>query len=251
MSTQIQLRSIQLPPISSPLLDLSNRSNLVRQRQINIPEQVQRKKGMGLFKALSHPQQWRVETITGTRNKIEGDFATLGPMGALGDDVICEIILNYSLLQTFVTGIANIKEETIIRVMKNVLFQPVATYLHTKIDILAPLKSQALRKSLHNAVNNSMMKGAPYRLVLNTDGVDYASVVNKMPTSSLIKSGMAPGAKKGWYNLLLLEGRNKSKTSFTAMVKSIASLFPAGMAKRYFNRTSYNLARSLFQFSKR
>lgn len=230
--------------------DPERRQSLQRRRQDNVLNQSLRKQGIKKFRTASHPQQWRVDLITGARKKVHGAFARLGPLGELGDDIVIFINLNLdliSLLQRFEFSITTQKVEAAI--FQDII-EPVIKYLDKKIEIWVPVDTTDLRKSLHNALKiDSSIISNPFRVILNTKGVPYAGPVNKMPTASLRKSGKAPQARKGWYNLLLLNGRNLAKRKRKIVINKLKLLFPKAKLKKYFKKkTPYSISKSLFSF---
>lgn len=226
-----------------------SRQDLVRKRQENKVEQELRKIGLEKMKTGAHSQMWRVEAITGARKKVEGIFAQLGAMGELGEDVCTYIELNLSVLNTLNGMGFNLSYSEVELSCLTIAVKPIIDYLHAWVDIWVPLDTGALRSSLHTAVNETTLT-FPFRCVLSTKGISYASVVNKMPTVSLRKSGKAPRARTGWYNLLLLNARVKAKLAFRKMVSNVGSKLDPILAKEIFNnRNRYNIARSLFAFS--
>ena len=232
--------------------DIANRPDLERKRQLNKVEQALRKIGLDLMKLGIHPQEWRVDAVTGARKKVTGFGATLGPMGSLGDDVILEILLNTGIITQLRSLKIDISVGKLEAIIRSELMNPLLHYLRQKINVWAPLRTGALRTSLLNSLISSTTSSFPFRLVLKTQGIAYAGPVNKMPQMWLRRSGTTPQARKGWYNLLLLNGRNKAKKLLSAMVKHVATLLPKPIIKLYFpRRTSWNLARALFRVSLR
>lgn len=120
------------------------------------------------------------------------------------------------------------------RSMRNSLGEPISTIVHDVRDVV-----------------NALSSGAPFiRMVLSTPDIDYANPVNNMPTSWLAHPGSHPpgtrgrlgtvlhdpNARKGWYNLILLRGRQFAKKEFYQMLKNLAQGIRGG----------YNFWRSMF-----
>jgi len=208
----------------------------------------ERKQGLAKMRARTHSQMWRVSKITGARKKVHGAGATLGPMGSFGDNVILELDINRALLKTLQKYKVPITAGKLLNLARTQVLMPVKTKILEDINKWVPRDTGKLRNSMRNAVRSSPISTFPVRLVINTRGVDYAKPVNRMPQIWL-RHAKDPQARKGWFNLVLLDGRNLAKKKFPQLVSHTATLLPRKFIKTIFpRRTLYNVARSLYKF---
>jgi hypothetical protein len=216
------------------------------------------KRGLKELKAGTHPQQWRA-----TAHK--GKYSKLGPMGELGDDVICEIGISRIGAQ-MLNGkiIKELNYTNLFRILRNSVYEPLKQAINAWIDIKVPADTEELRQSMKNALTpsgGSQTNSMPLLIILNTRGIPYASVVNKMPSeavkhpgnhaSSIGRYGATlddPGAISGWYNWVLLQGRTKARALFNQFIKSdvqnIISPFATQLGLK--GSAVYNSARQMF-----
>jgi hypothetical protein len=223
-----------------------------------------RKAGVRNLLQGTHPQQYRQTAPTPSKN-LQGPLATLGPMGELGDDVIMEIDLSYAGKQTINQRLSrDLNVTNIFRELRNNVYEPLREYIEKWIDIKVPSDTTELRNSMKNAMKpsgGSRTNGFPMLVIMNTAGVDYAKVVNNMtdlmlkhPASHHRNIGRfgAPlddkGAVKGFYDWIVLMGRNKAVKLFQDYVKNIVQpiVKPVANMLGITGSLVYNTARQLF-----
>jgi len=253
-------------PARSRASQLGTAASGLKRQRINAPARAaHRKAKVKELKRGTHSQQWRQTSPASPAapaKRLQGPGATLGPMGALGDDVIVEVDLNISVMQQLkIMGVKELNQNALFRLMRKELYEPLKAYCITKINIWAPSDTDELRIALRTALTpagGSQTNGFPLRVILNTRGIPYAGPVNNMPNSWLRHPAKHhrnvgrygsnlndPGAVKGWYSLILLNGRKKAAKLFSKAVKEAAKAIPTGI---FGNRTAYNIARSLFAY---
>jgi len=217
-----------------------------------------RKFGVQTLKAGTHPQQWR-QTAPTPSKVLQGAGATLGPLGTLGDDIIFEVSLTYEGTQVLQQLRGTLSLASLNRMFRNDVWNELQAYIDGKIDTWVPMDSGDLRNSMHNAISptqtgKSQGQTFPFRMTLSTPGIDYAKPVNKMPTPWLTHPAsyhrnvgrygstlQDPEAKYGWYDLVLLNARNKAHPVIQAFFNSISDLL-----KPIFQKDAYNYARQMF-----
>lgn len=229
------------------------------QKQSHQLQQGVRKYGLQRFKDKTHPQMWRV-------NAHGGHFAKLGPMGELGDDVIIQVDLNPKYRKMIEDGIFG-KSFSVIKVYHlfyNAVYMDVRNETDKWIDIKVPADSNDLRKSMHDAIRSkggSNIRNFPFMVVLNTRGIEYAKVVNKMKEKFIKHKGTHTydygksgnllddmGAVKGWYDWILLMSRTKARTLFKTFIQNDIMPIISNIAIKLGlkNTDIYNAARQMF-----
>lgn len=192
-------------------------------------------------------------------------------MGELGDDVVFEVKLSpygSKILQSKISK--QISKQSVWRTFYNIVYdndQPlgVKQYVNKQIDIWVPSDTGDLRQALKNAITpsgGSTTQDFPFKVVLNTEGIPYAKPVNKMPEEyiqhspgqtyhkTIGRTGKKlndPKTKKGWYNLILINGRKKAKNLVQEFLKTIATDFVTPvMTKMGISGTAYNEVKKWF-----
>jgi len=211
--------------------------------------QAERKARVKQFKKGTHPQMWRKKRSGGAGSK-------LGPMGELGDDVIIEVTPRARF-----DTVKEISKNKVIGMITTMIHRPLSKYMNDKINIWVPSELGKLRDSIESRLKVStatlkpFTQTQPYRMVIGTPGVPYAAPVNKMPTSwlqhrgSVGRFGVArndPNARKGWWNLLLVNGRNLAQRVYKDFINNgiVPLIRPLKGVLGIKNVT--NFARSLF-----
>jgi hypothetical protein len=181
----------------------------------------------------------------------------LGPAGPLGEDVIIEMYLRAKHNQ--ITSVLPLN--TLFNLIETHIFDPLDAYLTSKIEIWVPKDTGDLREALHKMVTRSkntitrISVRAPFIVKLGTPGLEYAKPVNRMSSSMLQHKNQVsrkgnklddPKALQGWYNLLLLNGRNNARLFYNDFIKNeivplLKPLQTAGAIK-----SAWNFARSIF-----
>lgn len=200
-----------------------------------------------------HPQMWRNNYSGGN---LTGPGARLGPYGELGDSIIFSMdLVRPYLLKPF--GFSEMFLRT--KFKSDVLF-PLLQFMRDKINRWVPMMSGKLRESLFQSLTNaggSHINKFPFILLLNTEGVPYAGPVNQMPNKWLRHPSPThpnrrhgyilndPNATKGWFNLLLLNGRKKAKQFIQAYLRDLGRSIPAAILQ-FYGVTGYAIVRSLF-----
>jgi hypothetical protein len=184
--------------------------------------------GKKQLKRGTHPQMWRAA----------GPGGRLGPMGPLGDDVIIEIKFKPAMKSAW--DLTKLNETETKTAIEDAIFTPLEEYLKSKIKVWVPKDTGNLRRQLLATVSNSfatidhVSTARPFRVSIGTPGVEYANVVNKMPTRWLQHPGTHPPgtkgrrrkplndpeARRGWYNLLLLNGRREARSLYKDFLKN-------------------------------
>lgn len=210
--------------LSERLVKQRKKRGLVTQRKGYKLRQATHKFGQKQLKQGTHPQMWRAG----------GPGSRLGPMGELGDDVIIEIFLKPKA-QQLVNATREISMRKIKTGIKQTIYNPLEKYLYGRIDLDVPSDTENLRKQIKGRINDAIITidqistTSPFRVVLGTPNVPYAGPVNRMPTSWLQHtSGTGrqgdplndPNAKKGWYNLTLLNGRNRAMRLYKDFIRN-------------------------------
>jgi len=157
-------------------------------------------------------------------------------MGAFPDDIIIEVFLTFN--PSF------LPRELSLRMLKTGLrreiYDPLRQFVESIVNINAPRDTGSLRESMERKVGegkptiDQLSNSQPFVVKLGTPGVMYAKPVNKMPTGWLKhpRRGQRnigrqgdplddPKAKKGWYDLLLLNGRNRAMRLWKNYLKNI------------------------------
>jgi len=223
-----------------------------------------RKYGRQNLKAGTHPQQWR-QTSPTPAQVLQGPGATLGPMHELGDDVMIYCGLSYQGEQFLVSKIArelNVMNFT--RLFRNEVYEKLRVYVNKWIAIKVPMDTEDLRNSMRNAMTpsgGSLTNKYPFEILMNTKGIPYASVMNEAPEAWLRHPASYhrnigrfgaplndPRAVKGWYNWIVLMGRQYAEKLFKAFVKSTIQplIKPFGPLIGVSGIGVYHLARSIF-----
>lgn len=176
-----------------------------------------------------HPQMWRAG----------GPGGRLGPFRELGPHLIIDILpnLDYYLVLSLERGLT---ESMILGRLRSMVYAPVRELVRRQVDSKVPADTYKLRNSMKEALTRrggSIPDALPFHLELNTRGVPWANTVNNMPSEWLKHPGSHsgyglfskktgrrlhdPGAKKGFYNEILLNAQNvagKGVRNFRAWV---------------------------------
>jgi hypothetical protein len=240
---------------------ISNGSSLNRTR--NQPARTAiRKVGVKQLKAGTHPQQWRQTGATPAKT-LSGHGAKLGPMGELGDDVILEVGLTMEGERLLKIRAPEWSLNNIKTLFRNEVYDPLQEHVDQKIDLWVPMDTGELRNSMHNALTpsgGSKTNDFPFKILLNTEGIPYAKPVNNMPSDWLqhpgghfINRGRFGGslldedAKKGWYNLVLVNGRSEARKLVEGFIRdTIQDLIRTNAGKLGVFGNYYQKARSMF-----
>lgn len=227
-----------------------------------------RKKGVESFKDKTHPQMWRV-------NRHGGIGARLGPMGALGEDVILEVTFLDTRIPPAQRGLFKSLFTQIESTFTGDVHDPLAAYMIGKIETWVPMDTGRLRNSMRSVVEASggsvegMRRGATYRMTLGTPSyqnrsVTYASVVNKMPTAWLrhpgnhrnvsyrkrVKGKPAPlddpEARTKFYDLIVVNSRNLAQRLWKEYLDNQIVPRIKDVAKAAGIKNPHAFARSLF-----
>lgn len=187
------------------------------------------------------------------RAKVTPYHRNLGPMGELGMDIVIEVSITddldqYQIREFNYKNVATILESTIYEPLREYLMGPGRGGVSGLINTTAPRDTGALRESLEDGVEAGLpsiddfqKKVGPFSVKLGTPEIPYAKPVNKMPTTWLRhpkqsaqrahlnvgrrgKKLKDPEARSGWYNLILLNGRNKARRLYDAFIKEIITL---------------------------
>jgi hypothetical protein len=169
----------------------------------------------------------------------------LGPMGELGDDIIIsvELTTNYQKFMESMKRITGrrlrIKDldtpaEVYRSVWGNVYF-PLQQHVTTEINSNVPKATTDLVDSMKKSIKVPLGGSFPLIMILNTAGIDYAKPVNRMPDTWLkhptavhsntrkIKGRLVilvdPQARRGWYDITLLNGRNRARRLWSEYIK--------------------------------
>lgn len=219
-------------------------------------QRLQRKIGIQKLKQGTHTQQWRLEGLEGTRQAMVGAFAKLGPAGGTGPDYVMKIDFTYSIFNYYRSaGGTLLIQDFVVEFSKAI--HHVMSELHQKIEIYVPLGDDipskghsggTLRRTLHNSVNAAYSTSFPMSVQLDASSLDYSGPANQMPTRSLQRSGRAPGARRWWYNLLLLHGRNEAKKAILNVMKKLGSQIDPQVLSNLGLRSGYNLMQKLVRY---
>lgn len=175
----------------------------------------------------------------------------LGPAGELGSDII--IKMSRSLKFPRIVKLLGGSKTSVLELLRQDIYEPLIRYVSQRINRYAPRDTGNLRRSLMASIRTqpTQILRFPFRVVLNTRGVDYAKVVNRMPTSWLKHPGSHtstskvgklgksitvrqlhdPDAVKGWYNFILKDARDRAKKLFSSFLTKTGD---------------YNLSRQMF-----
>ena len=224
------------------------------------------KAGQRSLRGGTHPQQSFRGGTSGPRKKLTSPGAKLGPMGELGDDVIFEVGLREGVLEAYrLLGAPRSFNKTAFwRDLRNMVYIPFQIFMDKRIESWPPSDTDDLRKSLHNSITasgGSNIRSFPFQVVLNTRGIPYAGPVNKMPVSWTRHKGSHPptknslgtgflndpNTKKGFYDLLLLNGRNIAVKLMKDFLQAQAAKLPSTFQLPGKKRNRFNLVKSLFQ----
>jgi hypothetical protein len=161
-------------------------------------------------------------------------------MGELGDDIIIQVDVNKpavnqlkNLKEFRVKGLAT--ESNIYQsIWANVYFS-LQAFTTTQINALAPKMTSDLRKSMKKSIKVDKNGDFPLTMIINTAGIEYAKPVNRMPSEWLIHPSAThpnvrkvggklyilndPKAKKGFYDLTLLNSRNRARRLWKEYLK--------------------------------
>jgi hypothetical protein len=168
-------------------------------------------------------------------------------MGELGDDIIISIELtaNYrkfvdsvkaALGKRFRIKDLDTPSEVYRSAWGNVYF-PLQREATVQINNNAPKFKGDLRKSMKQSIKVPLAGSFPLVMILNTAGIQYAKPVNRMP-SAWLKHPTAthrnirrvgaravilvdPEAKGGWYDLTLLNSRNRARKLWRDYIKKV------------------------------
>jgi len=208
-----------------------------------------RKVGRKAFRQGTHPQMWRA-------TKHGGAFSRLGPMGPFSNKVIVKIErkpLYYQGLREFedlkrqniMSGRPPYSDRTIAIALESTVHDKVETYVLERIDTWVPKDTGSLRKAMISVVykaaatvENFQKNTGPYIMEVGTPNIEYAKPVNKMPDWALQHPPHAPDpfrgtkgrrnatlvdpqAKSGWFNLILLNSRNKARAQVKKMRREV------------------------------
>lgn len=221
-----------------------------------------REHGRKALKQGTHPQMWRAR----------GPGGKLGPMGEMGEDVILEVtFIPGKLIKLGPSGpvkdiIASLKRSIETNFARGV-HRPLEELIISKINTWVPMDTGNLRKQMiavtynASATVDGMKEGKTYRMTAGTPGVKYASVVNKMPVTWLKHPAgyhrnigrqkdplNDPLAKEGWYDLTVLNARNKAKQLFPDFLTNtvVPILKPLEKIRGSGIKSAHNYARTLF-----
>jgi hypothetical protein len=223
----------------------------VRLKQPTVREKVH-KFGQKQLKGGTHPQMWRAGSAGGR----------LGPMGELGDDVIIEMKFRHAIKFVFET--TPLSERKVKTFIEDSIYTPLEDFLGEKINTWVPKDTGNLRRRLLGVINEGFSSidristNIPFRVEVGTPGVPYAKVVNKMPKRWLQHPGghpsgtkgrrgkvlYDPDAKKGWYSLLLLNGRRKATKLYKDFLKN--DILPILRGQPGFTKNPVSKVRTLF-----
>lgn len=236
-----------------------------------------RKQRQKQFRAGTHPQQWwRVKDIRGARKKILGTGANLGPMGELGDEIIIQLKLSfgYNLVEKV---LPDLSRDKVWKLIQENVYVPLAVELDKKIFKWVPVMSGALSDSIRKSMTpdssiitkEAFLQTNMFEVVLNTKGIPYGKPVNKMPKRYTVhpashhpnrRNGYSlydPSAEPGFFNLLVVHGRNYAKALFIAFMrnnfvpvikKALAGITALKtMLGLNINANPYNIAQSLIE----
>jgi len=208
-----------------------------------------RRVGQKAFKEGSHPQMWRVK-------KHGGAFSKLGPMGPFTSRVIVKVEkkpLYFDGLKLFedlkkkgiMTGGAPYSDRSVAIALESSIHYEVEDYVMERIEMWAPKDTGSLRKAMMSVVlkaaatvDEFQNNTGAYIMEIGTPNIEYAKPVNKMPDWSLQHPPHAPDpfrgtrgrrgaslsdpqAKSGWFDLILLNGRNKARRQVKQMRKEV------------------------------
>ncbi|MHA1382350.1 MAG: hypothetical protein ACTSR3_01190 [Candidatus Helarchaeota archaeon] len=243
------------------LFQAGNVADLMEFRDIRINRQKEFIKG-------THSQMWRVSGIEQPRNKIIGKGANLGAMGELGDDVIIYVVPTDTFEDLIEQGF--IKKKWVYRKFYNIVYRPLKNYVLAYINTWVPSDRGNLRKSMARSLTKrggSIIGDFPFLMMLNTRGVEYANVVNNMPTSWLKHGGRGdihpmmgrrvksrhppnkvlydPKAIHHFYDFILLNGRKKAKTLYKSFRRALFLKLKETMEVLYSGREISNIAGSM------
>jgi len=206
------------------------------------------------------------------RAKVTPYHRNLGPMGELGMDIIIEVAITddldkYKVREFNYKNVATLLESILYEPLREYLMGPGRGGVSGLINTTAPRDTGALREALEdgvedglNSIDDFQKKVGPFSVKLGTPKIPYAKPVNKMPTTwlrhpkqSLQRSHLNvgrrgkklkdPDARSGWYNLILLNGRNKAKRLYDNFINQIVSILAP--IKAQFN--TKNLAMKVFK----
>lgn len=225
--------------------------SLVDRQKTAASQKAVRKVGLKALKAGTHPQQYRNYNAPGQR-AVAGPLAKLGAMGELGDDIILEVANTTNMEQAFRQKLygKEFNRTLLQREFWQQVLNPLREQTEHKIDLWVPTDSGDLAQSMKDALypsGGSVDRAFPFKIVLNTEGIPYANVVNKMPQSYLrhpapyhrnvsSKTGNKLSdstAVKGFYNIVLLFARNKAKELMKNYINFLKSFvtFAVGTAQ--------------------
>ncbi|MHA1440253.1 MAG: hypothetical protein ACTSPK_00125 [Candidatus Heimdallarchaeota archaeon] len=220
------------------------------------------------FRQGTHTQMWRVDEIIGARQQIIGHGANLGAMGELGDDTILYVvdtdIFKELIDQKF------IKKKWVYRKLYSIVYKPLKTQLLSLINAWVPSDEGDLRRAIAKSITQrggSQIHGFPFLVMLNSRGVEYGKVVDKMPTSWLKHGGSGdvhhllgrrtrsrhpphnplrdPKAIQGFYGFILLSGRKKAKKLYKKFRRIIFLKLKEELEDLYSGREISNIAGSM------
>lgn len=210
-----------------------------------------------------HPDDWRVEGIEGPRKKIIGAGGRLGPMGELGQSLIFSIHVTEYGKKLMLRGIREFTKTRVWKTFTNLVYDPLQVRMGDKVDKWVPADTKRLRQSMKASITPAggshvemldMIGPNGFTVLLGTPGIKYAKVVNRMPERWLRHPGKhSPGtrgrtgktlsdpqARKGWYNLVLLDSRSFVKSRMSIFRKRMTAVLGGG-------RQGYNEFRRCFQ----
>ena len=206
--------------------------------------------GKKALKAGTHPQMWRAR----------GPGGKLGPVGELGEDVIIEVYMRGNAVKV-INLERRLSLTTLKRIIATEVYRPLAQYIIEKINEWVPKDTGSLRDAMIGEVKkgqptiDQLSSTTPFRVVIGTPNIPYAGPVNKMPDSWLKHtSGTGrfgdplndPKAKREWYNLVRVNGRNKAQQLWRNMVKN--QLVPIVKSfKKLPIKNPYNFVRGMFK----
>lgn len=183
------------------------------------------------------------------RKKLTPYHRNLGPMGELGWDLIIEVQMTDDIKQL---GIREMSYKNVTRILEAEVYEPLREYLmgpgrggHSGlINTQAPRDTGALREALEDGIEDGLNtlddfedRTGPFKVQIGTPNVPYAKPVNQMPTTWLRhprasstnigrrgKRLRDPEARSGWYNLILLNGRNKARKLYDTFIRSMINI---------------------------
>lgn len=168
----------------------------------------------------------------------------LGEMGELGDDLVLEVRVNKAAADVFTQKAvpSALYLENIRHALLNQVYKPLKRFMDNYIELYVPHDTGDLQQAMKDAITHKggsqisrLTKNEPFRVILNTKGIEYAAVVNKMPREWLVHAAVwhrnysyregkhelyDPDARKRWYNFVLVNAQNEAERLYKAFINS-------------------------------